>query len=118
MNSLLAPVSTQLLEELLKEWRWLLVDDYQIVGMTVMGDWLLLRDSEVFRLDIIEGTVSRVADNIQHLMVLCKSASTRDEIFLEGLAISVLEGHKLPPKLLCRISSSACAGRRVRRIQP
>lgn len=96
-KSLLAPVDRELLDSLRREWDWLLPRATKVLGLTMMGDWLIEEnDGAILVLDTLEGVVIKVAGSVADLSRLLRSASFRDEKFLEGLALGVLRGQRLP----------------------
>lgn len=110
LSTLLAPVRREVLERLRSHWRWRVRDDYDIVGMTIMGDWLFLDPSGgVFLLETTEATLERIAGDMRELVGLVASDDYRDDTFIEGLALGALAagplrqdhcvGFEVPPVL-------------------
>lgn len=95
--TLLAPVDGDVLSRVSEAWRWLLNDDYDLLGVTVIGDLLCTNTlNEVYRVDSIEGSLTQVASDIGALEHLAHSTEVRDNIFLEGLALAATKDAPLP----------------------
>lgn len=74
--------------------------------MTLMGDWIFARhDGAICLLDTIEADIRVVAPDLTRLESLLESPDERDALILEGLALAVLDGQRLP--------AGHCVGYRV-----
>ena len=92
-----APIDRHVLDQLRANWRWRVGDEYRVVGMTAMGDWLYLDSSgAVYLLETVEASFDRIADDMAELVRLAASDEFRDDTFLEGLALSALAVGRLP----------------------
>ena len=101
-----APILPPELEQQFGEWRWFVGDDAEVLCMTLMGDWIFVnREGAICLLDTMEATIQVVAPTLEHLELLLDSPDERDALLLEGLALAVLAGQRLP--------AGHCVGYRV-----
>ena len=97
LSALLAPIERHLLDELRANWQWRVGSEYQVVGMTAMGDWLFADSAgAVHLLETVEASFDRIADDMAELVRLSASDEFRDDTFLEGFALGALAGGQLP----------------------
>jgi hypothetical protein len=99
-------------QRLLSYWQWLLPKEYHPIVVTAFGDWVLLdqSDGSVHFLDLVAGTLSKVAesgDDFKRAMALPEKL---DEWFMAELVQALLDcgivlgqnqcyGYKVPPVL-------------------
>ncbi len=97
LANLFAPIDRDLLDQLREHWRWCVGGKFQMVGMTVIGDWLFLDDAgAVYLLETVEASFERIAGSMPELVRLSTSEDFRDDKFLEGFVLGVLQGQRLP----------------------
>lgn len=93
----LAPVDRDVLDQLRREWDWVIPAGLDVFGMTRLGDWLLVdADGAVHLLDTVEAVVTQVASSLDALSDAVEDTETRDRLFLDGLAVRALAGRPLP----------------------
>jgi hypothetical protein len=97
--------------EMLGYWGWLVGREFHPLVMTKFGDWFLADpQGRVHWLDLIEGTLSRVADSVEEFERLMVQPDQLDEWFLLGWCDALYNagqvprdgqcfGFKVPPKL-------------------
>ena len=62
LSTLLAPIDPGVLDELRHEWDWVIPQSLRVVGLTVLGDWLLEdSDGAMHLLETIEATITKIA---------------------------------------------------------
>jgi hypothetical protein len=98
-------------QQLLSYWRWLLKKDYHAVVMTAFGDWFLAdQDGSVHFLDLVAGSLSKVAESGGEFKQAMALPEKLDEWFMAGLVQSLRDsgmvigknqcyGYKIPPVL-------------------
>jgi hypothetical protein len=80
-------------QRLLSYWRWLLQKDYHPIVMTAFGDWFLLDsdDGSVVFLDLVAGTLSKVAESGDKFRQAMTLPEKLDEWFMAGLVEALLD---------------------------
>lgn len=97
LSQIAAPVLPAELERQFRHWRWLVGANAEALCMTVMGDWIFThQEGSIWLLDTIEADVRVVAPGLARLESLLDSPDERDALILEGLALAVLDGQRLP----------------------
>jgi hypothetical protein len=97
------------LDDLLREWRWLVAGNFSLLAVNAFGD-LFLADTNgrVHRLDITAGTVSEVASTLVAFRQASNDIARKNDWFLEELAGEAEQrglsprkgqcvGYKIPP---------------------
>lgn|GEM_PF-2182484 len=81
----------------LREWNWLLSGDVAPVFLSMFGDWLLRRrDDSVQKLDVLEGTLTTVADSYGEFRERVNTPEWQEEHLLSRLVYD-LHGRGLVP---------------------
>lgn len=80
-------------EDLLREWRWLVPMTHKPVQITKFGDWFFA-DPEgiVFMLDLIEGKLCKVASSVKEFNDLKNTPEKHTEWFLDGFVFRCAAG--------------------------
>jgi hypothetical protein len=98
-------------QQLLSYWHWMLKKDYHPIVMTAFGDWFLLdSDGSVVFLDLVAGTLSKVADSGNEFRQAMIRPEKLEEWFMADLVQALLDagvvlgkdqcyGYKVPPVL-------------------
>jgi hypothetical protein len=71
-------------ERLLADWRWLCPKPVTLVARNVYGDLYLRAEDGTYQLDVGIGRLAKVADSLEHFLVLCESGEKREEWFAES----------------------------------
>jgi hypothetical protein len=102
-------------QRLLSYWRWLLQKDYHPIVMTAFRDWFLLdQDGSVHFLDLVAGSLSKVAESGEEFKQVMGLPEKLDEWFMAEVVQSLLDagivleenqcyGYKIPPVLGAKI---------------
>ena len=108
---LIIPIENFDVEEALESWHWLYPKEYTPLFLTAFGDWILgSPDGSIHLLDIIEGQVTKIAENNIEFNRLKETTKKKDEWFLESLVLGLVNqnillkpgecyGFEIPPIL-------------------
>lgn len=87
---------------LLREWSWLLPDDYIPQQISVLGDWVLQApDGSLWLLSLVEGICSQIAADMDDYRQRCQSLAWINQVFLFEWQISAAEHGLLPDEQQC-----------------
>lgn len=96
---------------LYRNWGWLLPDGLRVFLLSMFGDWFLVdREGRVLMLDVLEGSLTQIADSEAEFLSALERAQVRDDWLLEGLCLALerdgvslgpgrIFGYKIHPKL-------------------
>ena len=73
------------LNNLLREWQWILPETFKPIQLTKFGDWFFTDSAgQVFLLDLVEGNLVQVAESIAEYNTLKDNRDKKSEWFLDG----------------------------------
>jgi len=88
LDRMTAAVDAALVEEVRREWKWLVPRHLSAWRLTWFGDWLFLGpEDRVFFVDVMEGRISFISPSLDALEESLAAPERRDELFLEGLLL-------------------------------
>ena len=89
-------------QRLLSYWRWLLEKDYHPIVMTAFGDWFLAdQDGSVHFLDLVAGSLSKVAESGDEFKRVMGQPENLDQWFMAEVVQSLLDAGIVPGKNQC-----------------
>jgi hypothetical protein len=103
-EKLFARLDAPRIDDLLADWQWLIQGDASLVAVTAMGD-MILRDGNrsVWFLDTIEGTYSRIANDVDGYQAFLADRDFRRKYLQYYCVLNLVEAG------IDRVRSADCA---------